>query len=253
MVKKALLVKPALVKPGDSVTTVGRVFGTPLVVKGLTWLPLAELAGWGIMAWVAGQRRPERSWLARLGIGALTMPVVLGSEWCHNLAHAAAARLVGKPMDALRIMWGMPLVVYHDLADASVTPRQHILRALGGPILNALVLPWAVLLRRRTQPGSVGRDVADAAVGMNLFLCTASLLPLPGIDGGPVLKWWLVERGHAPEQADRLVQQVDGVVGVVLAGAAAMAFKQRRWWWGALLAQFAALALALATGLLREQ
>jgi len=74
------------------------------------------------MAWVAKKRVPERSWLQSLGIGALTMLVVLGSEWCHNLAHAAAARMVGKPMDAIRITWGMPLVVYYDINDENVTP-----------------------------------------------------------------------------------------------------------------------------------
>ena len=161
------MIKPPVVRPTDEVTAVGRIFGTPLVVKGKTWLPLIELGAWGLMARAAGKRRPERSWLARLGVGALTMPIVVGSEWCHNLAHAAAARLVGKPMDVLRITWGTPLVVYHDIADKTVTPRQHIIRALGGPVFNALVLPVALLLRRRTHPDSVARDVANAAVGAN--------------------------------------------------------------------------------------
>ena len=48
------------------------------------------------------------------------MPIVLGSEWCHNLAHAAAARAIGKPVDAIRITWGMPLLVYYDINDKNV-------------------------------------------------------------------------------------------------------------------------------------
>ena len=44
------MIKLSLVKPTDEVTTVGRVLGTPLVVKGKTWLPLVELIAWGIMA-----------------------------------------------------------------------------------------------------------------------------------------------------------------------------------------------------------
>jgi len=248
-----MVVKPDVVRPTDEVTTVGHVFGTPLVVKGKTWLPLVELVVWGVMAWVAGKRRPDRSVWERLRVGALMMPVVVGFEWCHNFAHAAAARLIDKPMDALRITWGTPLVVYYDIEDENVTPRQHVIRALGGPVFNALVLPVALLLRCFTRADSALRDVANAAVGMNAFLSTVSLLPIPGIDGGPILKWSAVERGHTSEQADMLVRKVDGVMGTALAAAGAVAVKKRRWLLGAVLLQFAALSLGIALGLVREK
>lgn len=244
--------RPPAVRPTDEVTTLCKVFGTPLVVKGKTWLLLIELVVWGFMARVAGKRRPQRSWLARLGVGALTMPMIVGFEWGHNFAHAAAARLVRKPMDALRITWGTPLVVYYEIADESVTPRQHIVRALGGPVFNFGVLVVSLLLRRRTHPDSVTRDVADAASGMNLFLCTFSLLPLPGIDGGPILKWSLVERGHTPDEADKIVQKVDSVLGVALTTAGAIALKRHRRWWGLGLLTFGLLSLALGLGIIRE-
>jgi Zn-dependent protease len=244
--------KPAAVRPADEVTTVGKVFGTPLVVKGKTWLPLTELALWPVMAWLAGRGRSDRSWGQRLGTGALTTVAILGSEWCHNLAHAAAARLVGKPMDALRIVWGMPLVVYHDIGDETVTPREHILRAVGGPVCNALLLPFALIFRRFTRENSALRDVADAAVGMNTFLSTASLLPIPGIDGGPILKWSLVGRGYTPEAADEAVRGVNRVMGAGLGVAAGVAFHRRRRFLGSILALFAALALALGIGLIEE-
>lgn len=245
--------KPTVVKPDDDVTTVGHVFGTPVVVKGKTWLPLTQLAVWAIMAWVAGRGVSDRSWRQRLGVGALTMSAILGSEWCHNLAHAAAARFVGKPMDALRVTWGMPLVVYHDIGDQTVTPRQHIIRALGGPLFNALLLPFALLFQRATREGSALRDVANAAVGMNTFLCTGSLLPIPGIDGGPILKWSLIERGHASEEADEMVKGVDRVMGAGLGIAAGVAFKKRHWLLGAILALFTVMALAIGFGYIKEQ
>ncbi len=247
------MIKPEVVRQTDEVTILGRVFGTPLVVKGKTWLPITQWAAWGIMAWWAGRRKPARSWPERLGVGALTMPILLGSEWCHNLAHAAAAKWVGKPMDALRVMWGMPLVVYYELDDTTVTPRQHVARALGGPVFNALFFMVAWVLRRFTRPGSAARDAADVAVGTNAFLCTMSLLPIPGIDGGPILKWTLVGRGCTPAQADQTVQKVNGAVGAGLAAASAVAFKRRRHFWGALLAMFGALALGIAFGLIREK
>jgi Zn-dependent protease len=244
--------RPPGVRPTDEVTTVGMVFGTPIVTKGATWLPLTTLLVWPVMAWLAGRGRPDRSRSERLGIGALTTIVVLGSEWCHNLAHAAAARSVGKPMDALRVAWGMPLVVYYDIQDATVTPRQHVVRALGGPLFNACLLLIARLLRRATKPESAWRDLSDAAVGMNTFLCTVSLLPIPGIDGGPILKWSLVERGHTPAEADRLVQMTDRVMAGGLGITAGLAFKSHRRLLGAILAFFSALSFALGLGWIKE-
>jgi len=246
------MIKPVVVHPDDEVTTVGHAFSTPLVVKGKTWIPITPLITWPIMAWVAGKRRPERTWVQRMGVGALTMPIVLGSEWGHNLAHAAAASLVGKPMDAIRITWGMPPVVYFDLNDETVTPRQHIIRALGGPLFNAFVLPIASLLQRLTKPESLARDLTSAAIGMNSLLLTVALLPIPAIDGGPLLKWSLVERGSSITEADRTVRKVDGMLGTILALAGAAALKKRRWLLGGLLVQFAVMALGFAFGILKE-
>ena len=247
-----MIQQPKAMQQSDQVTRIGEVFGTPVVVKGRTWLPITELAVWGIMAWVAGRDRPGRSWMARLGVGVLTMPVILGSEWCHNLAHAAAAQLTGKPMDALRISWGMPLVVYHDINDETVRPTQHIVRALGGPVFNMLLLSLAAIFRQFTRVGSVAREVADAAVGMNLFLSTVSLLPIPGIDGGPILKWALVDGGRSLNQADEVVKEVDKVLGVGLAAGAGAAFKRRRRFIGVILALLSIIALAVGWGVLTE-
>ena len=132
------MIKPEIVSPGESVNQVGEIFEAPLVTKGWTWFPLTEIVVFGIMAREAGRLHPERSWLTRFGVAALTMPVILGSEWCHNLAHAAAAKIVRHPVDAIRVVWGMPLLVYHDIEDASVTPREHIVRAIGGPVINTI-------------------------------------------------------------------------------------------------------------------
>lgn len=247
------MIKPAFVAPGDEVTTVGRAFGTPVVVKGWTWLPAAEVVAALVLAWADGRRRPQHAWRRRLLTGAAMMPVVLGSEWCHNFAHAMAAQAVGRPMDAMRIFWGTPLLVYYDLEDPTVTPRRHILRALGGPIFNMLVAPLAWLLRRRTRPGTLARDVADAAVATNVFIGTVGLVPIPGIDGGAVTKWALVARGRTPAQADIAVQKINGVLAAGLAAGAVAAFRGRRPWLGGLMVPFALTALAIAAGWLREQ
>jgi Zn-dependent protease len=237
--------------PEDEVRVVGRVFDTPLVVKGSTWLPLVELVLWGFTAWLAGKRRPERSLLTRLGVGFLMVPALIGMEWLHNFSHAAAAQLIGRPMDALRILWGTPVCVYHDPRPEDVTPRQHIARALGGPICNALLVLPTWLLHRRTAPDSPLRDITNAALGMNIFTCTVAMLPIPGIDGGPVLKWSLVETGRTPEQADRTVRAVNGGMGAAALVGALGFWRLGRRVLGGVLGFFGLHLFAIALGIVR--
>ena len=247
------MIKPEIISPGESVNQVGEIFDAPLVTKGWTWLPLTEVAVWMIMAREAGLLHPERSWFSRLGVAALTMPVILGSEWCHNLAHAAAAKWVGHPVDAIRVTWGMPLLVYHDIEDADVTPRKHIVRALGGPVFNTILFGMAALLRPLTKPESIARDVVDAAFGMNAFLVLGGLLPIPGIDGGAALKWMLVKKGQTPTEADASIRKVDAVTALGLGAGAMVAFKKRKRLLGGIFTMFAGFALVIATGLLKEK
>jgi len=247
------MIKPEALSQNQEFTTVGEIFDAPLVVVGKTWFPLTEIVVWGIMAREAGRLHPERGWLTRLGVSALTMPVILGSEWCHNLAHAAVAKWVGHPADAIRITWGMPLLVYHDIEDASVKPREHIIRALGGPVINLTFLGIATILRPFTQFGSSARDVLDAAMGMNVFLFLGGMLPIPGIDGGAALKWVLVEKGKTIAQADKTIRKVDALTATGLGAGAAVAFKKRKRLLGGIFAMFAGIALVVATGLLKEK
>lgn len=208
---------------------IGSVFGTPLVVKGRTWLPLTEVFVWAVMTFVDHRRHPDRSFSGKVFTGGLTTFVILGSEWLHNLAHAAAAHLVGKPMDRLRIQWGMPLCVYDDINDLTVSPVEHILRSLGGPVINIFSLPFWKFFKRTAPSDSTAHDVAEAGLAMNIFLSTVSLLPIPGIDGGPILKWGLVLRGRTPQKADEHVAQVNRFTAPALTAASVLLVKKKRW------------------------
>ncbi len=209
-------------------TQIGSFCGTPLLVKGKTWLPAAELLVWGFLTLRLSRRHPQWSWGKRLATSAGQTIAILGSEWGHNLAHAAAAARLGKPADAIRITLGMPILIYLMPEHPSVTPRQHIVRSLAGPAFNAALLGLSALLRRMTRPESPAGEVAEAAVGMNLFLSTASLTPNPEIDGGPALKWALVEGGCSHKKADQLVKQANQAVGFGLLAAAAAALARRK-------------------------
>lgn len=247
------MIKPSFLEPKDKPTTIGYVFDTPLVVKRWTWLPMLELASWGVLTVVAGRKQPDWSRSKKISAGALTTIIMFGSEWCHILAHTAVAHWIGKPVDAIRIFWGTPLLIYYDINDQKVSPRQHILRAIGGPVFNALMVPLSWLAKHLTREGTLKRYAADFALGTNGFISTVSLLPIPGIDGGPIIKWSLVESGRSPEEADTMIKGVNRALGTGLGIAAGVAMKKRRRWLGAVIAAFAATSLAIGFGLLKEQ
>jgi hypothetical protein len=247
------MIKPAMLSPQDEVNEFAHIFDAPLVTKGWTWLPVTQLVTWAIMFREAGRLHPNWKWHQRLGMATLTMPVILGSEWCHNLAHAAAAQWVGKPTDAIRLNWGMPLLVYYDTEDPGVTPRQHVVRALGGPLVNIFFWGFAAFFRRFTTSGTLAREVADIATNTNLFLIVAGMTPQPWFDGGTALKWALVTRGQTLAGADRTVRHVNSVAAAGMGIGAVVARNKRRPLLAAFLALMAALSLSVATGLFREK
>ncbi len=247
------MIKPAFMSSDEQPTTLGHVFEAPLVVKGVTGLPVLELAAWGLLTWVAGHKKPNWSRSKRVAAGALTTLILFASEWGHNLAHVAIAHRIGKPVDAIHVMGGTPLLIYYETSDQDVSPRQHILRASGGPIFNALMVPICWLARNLTQEGSLSHYLANFALGTNIFITSVALLPIPGIDGGPLLKWSLVEKGQSPQQADETEKKVNLVVGAGLGVACGVAIKKQHKWLGAAMGAFALISLAIGLGVLKEQ
>jgi Zn-dependent protease len=247
------MIKPVLLEREDRPTVITRIFGVPLVVKSWTGLPVLELVAWVISSWLTQKKRPDWSEAKQAGAGAFMAMILFGLEWCHNLAHTLVASRIGKPVDAIRIVWGTPLLIYYDINDEQVLPHQHILRAVGGPIFNAILLPILWLAKRDTSPGTLARYLADFALGTDAVLSTISLLPIPGIDGGPILKWSLVKAGSSPEQADAAVKSVNRYLGVGLAAASGLAAKKRKKWLAVGATALAATSLAIGFGLLKEQ
>jgi Zn-dependent protease len=229
------------------------LFGTPLVTRGWLSLPFNELGAWLVMTWLARRKHPARTLLRSLGVGFLSMIALLKWEWLHNIAHAVAARWAGKPMDSLEIIAGMPICVYSPENHRSATPRQHVQRALGGPLFNLAAMVVTRLLRRASPPEGLQRELLDVAVAMNTFLCTASFLPIPGIDGGPILKWSLVASGRPPQQADYAVRRANLAFSPFMGILAGAHFWRRRWLSGGLAVFFAVAGFAVGMGWMRGE
>jgi Zn-dependent protease len=251
--RKVPMIKPEVLSRDSQVTKLATVFKAPLVVvPDISVLPLIELiTSAGLSRW-AKTRHPEWSLSKQVAAGVVTMLVALGSEWAHNLAHSLAARLVGKPVDAIRVVFGMPLLVYHDLHDPDVTPKQHILRGLGGPLFNLLMIPLARWWQQCSPEDSLGREAADAALATNIFLVVAGLQPIPGLDGGVILKWALVDRGQSIPQADDNVRKANWLSGAVMAAGSRLAFRKRKRIIGGVLGMLAGVSFLVAKGWLKE-
>lgn len=221
--------------------------GVPVVVKPDFWpIPILVV---GFLTWVVGRRRPQLSWLQRLGVGLLAMPVALVADFGHALAHTVSARLAGAPMDEVLLSSGMPRTLYWNNA---VPPKTHIQRSLGGPVFSLICSMLSLLWWRSTARGSTSHDLAEASLFGHSFIFLASLTPLPIVDGGVILKWKLVEAGQSPEEADQTVQKTAVSLSAALFGfGAILGLFRKRKLIGGLLAAGGAAGIAAGMGWLK--
>jgi len=205
---------------------------------------------WGLMTWLAGLRHPRWSWFQRLLAGLLASLVATAADLGHAMAHTESARLAGAPMDKILLSSGMPRTLYND---NDVPPATHIKRASGGLVYNTICLAFSLLWRGSSRPGSYSRDLAELSGLTQGFILGASLVPMPMVDGGTILKWKLVEGGETPAEADRKVRQTSTAVGGGLLGAGALLTlaKPRGWIVGGVLAVGGLAAIAAAKGMLK--
>jgi hypothetical protein len=200
------------------------VLDTPMVVQSSVLFNLAGLCA--ILTWLTGRWRPSRPLWVRLLISILGLVALLWADLGHALAHTLSARWAGAPTDEIQVSAGMPRTVY---LDNDVSPRVHRLRALGGPLFSAVGLSMALLQRALSHPGTAARELADWSCLGHGFILGGSLMPLPIVDGGSMLKWTLVERGHSPVEADAVLQQASLGVGATSAAIGLLMGSKRRW------------------------
>lgn len=228
-------------------TQLYRFNGVPVMAQPDFW-PVPILLT-GVLAWVAGLRKPELSWLKRLGVALLVMPVALFADIGHAMAHTVSARLAKAPMDEILLSSGMPRTLYRN---NSVPPHTHILRSLGGPFFSLIGFTVSLLWWRLSRHGSLSHDLAEASLACHSFILLGSVAPLPMVDGGIILKWKLVEAGQSPGQADRAVHKTSLGLGAVFLGLGALlGLNRKRKLVGGLMAVGGAAGIAAGLGWLK--
>jgi hypothetical protein len=187
-----------------------RIFSTPVRVKPAVLLLVVALwagtTAWGLY-W-----HPGRGFWPAVLIGFVTMVLLLLADFGHALAHIVSARYAGAPMDEVRItVTEMPHTLYNNNA---VSPNVHRLRALGGPIFNALCLLLSAAVFAVAPAGSVARELAAWSAAAHGMMLIMSLAPLPIVDGGTILKWTLVARGWSEAAAEATARRAGWLVGI---------------------------------------
>jgi deazaflavin-dependent oxidoreductase (nitroreductase family) len=205
-------------------TTLFRFNGVPVKVQPAFW-PLPLLVT-GVLAWIAGLRRPDRSVFQRLAVGLVALPVALIADIGHAMAHTISARLADAPMDEILLSAEMPRTLYEN---NNVPPHVHILRSLGGPIFSLICFILSLLWRNLSPRKSISRELAETSAVGHGFILLGSVAPLPMVDGGIILKWRLIQAGRSVEQADRAVQRASwGLGAALLAVGAVLGISQKR-------------------------
>jgi hypothetical protein len=228
---------------GDGSWTVS-IDGTTVRVKPAVLLNLGAM--WAGLTWWVGRRRPGwgrgMRWLAAL----LELMALAAADFGHAFAHLVSARAAGTPVDEVLLSSGMPRTLYRD---NDVPPRVHRTRALGGPIYSAIGLLTSALLHRLARRDTLAAEVAGwSAIGHG-FILGGSLLPLPMVDGGTILKSTLMEHGYSELNAEAAVSKAAGAVAAGSFAAGVIMARRRRW--PAALG-FLALALVVLGGGVRE-
>lgn len=208
----------------DNAKTLYTFNHVPVKAKPPFWLLVGLM--WGLFVWVASRRKRERPLSQNILVATLSLPLAFLADIGHAMAHTESAKRAGAPMDEILLSADMPRTLY---ANNDVPPRTHITRAVGGPIYSAIGLTISLLWRSFSPPASLSRELADVSSFYHGTIFFGSLMPLPIVDGGTILKWSLVEQGHTPEEADGIVQVTGSVViGILVVVGTAVLLLRRK-------------------------
>jgi hypothetical protein len=221
-----------------------RIFGTPVKIKGSILVVIAIL--WGGVSWLELYWHPGRSFWHGLLIGLVTAILLLLADFGHAIAHIFSARFAGAPMDEIQISPERgPRTLYWN---NDVSPDVHRMRAIGGPLFNLLGLLLSLLIFAAVPKNSIAWELAAwSAVGHGLMLILF-LSPVSIVDGGTLLKWTLVARGKSVTEADRIVQRVDWVMGIVVGIIGVGLLVMQLWIVGVILVGLGLLVVGIAAG-----
>jgi hypothetical protein len=220
-----------------------RIFGTPVKVKSIFMIYIVLL--WAILTWLELIWHPERGFWEAMLIGLAVVLVLIPADVGHALAHTFSARRAGAPMDEILLSAGMPRTLYWNNA---VSPNMHRLRAIGGPTFNLVALLVSLAVYALLPTHSIIRELATWSALGHGFILILSLVPLPVVDGGTLLKWTLVAGGRTEKEADAFVRRLDWGIGITVELVGLVLIASQLWIAGVILAALGLVVIAITAG-----
>lgn len=128
----------------------------------------------------------------------LTVAVHWTNETLHHGGHLLAGRFVGKPMKGMHYFLMLARSIY-PRDEGEVAPKQHITRALGGPVMSVFVaMAWGVLAGVAQASPLISYVFAYGALSSLIVFSLMALAPVRFLDGGSILYWWGKLRENQP-------------------------------------------------------
>jgi hypothetical protein len=163
--------------------SLGQFWGVALLATPIAWLSPAVFFG---LHFLLNLFNTQLGLNERLAQSLLFTVVVELASLIHAFGHIVSGKLAGSAMDAL-LFTATRMVNVYEGDQTAVSPRTHIARAAGGPLLNLLAAALAFVLSTTLSP-----TFATRFISINLFFGLGGLLPLPSVDGSVI--WREVRR-----------------------------------------------------------
>ena len=157
---------------------IGSFWNVSLLITPLTWLSPFVFFGLHFLLNLLDTRLTlnERLFQSIYFVIAVELTTAI-----HAFGHILSGKLVHSAMDELLITATRDVNLYH--GDQSKVPGYvHLVRSLGGPLINVLVGVVCILIASSISPG-FWTGVNNSMVSTNLFFGLGGLLPVPSVDG----------------------------------------------------------------------
>lgn len=157
---------------------IGQFWNVSLLITPWTWLSPFIFFGLHFLLNLLDTRLSLNERLVQSIIFTLAVEV---ATTLHAFGHILSGKLVHSAMDELLITATRDVNLYH--GDQSKVPGSvHLVRSLGGPILNILTGIFFLFAAKWIPPG-FWTDVNASMISVNLFFGLGGLLPVPSVDG----------------------------------------------------------------------
>jgi hypothetical protein len=152
---------------------------------------------------IADSMRPRWPAPAKVLLAVVTTQFIQVAYTIHTAGHINSARRAGAPMDKVVIAWGLFNNVY---IDNKVLPRQHVGRAIGGPVVSAATTGGAALAYGLLKWVPIVGALLESWFYANAIILAGSAFPSPHFDVGAILKWTVAGRTGEEALGEEAVQ-----------------------------------------------